>query len=286
MLRFMKKYYLEILFVLPLSIYILGFTVIPILKTIAMGFQDPSTGEWTLSVYKYLFNKPNFSRAIWNTIGITVIGLTIQITAGLGIAIILKQTFKGKGIIRSLVLMPMGIPTLVSGVTLLYVFGTQGYLNELLYRLGMIQVPINWTSGDWKSLFVVAFADTWKVLPIVVLLLLAGLESISKEIYEASSIDGASKWQTFRNVTLPLLKPTITMTIILRAVDSFRIFELPQILVGKAVPFLSTYAYEEYAYNNLSASGAASTILLLLIVIFVLLYLKFVDRGEGLNVGK
>lgn len=286
MLRFMKKYYLEILFVLPLSIYILGFTVIPILKTIAMGFQDPSTGEWTLSVYQYLFNKPNFSRAIWNTIGITVIGLTIQITAGLGIAIILKQTFKGKGIIRSLVLMPMGIPTLVSGVTLLYVFGTQGYLNELLYRLGMIQVPINWTSGDWKSLFVVAFADTWKVLPIVVLLLLAGLESISKEIYEASSIDGASKWQTFRNVTLPLLKPTITMTIILRAVDSFRIFELPQILVGKAVPFLSTYAYEEYAYNNLSASGAASTILLLLIVIFVLLYLKFVDRGEGLNVGK
>lgn len=286
MLRFMKKYYLEILFVLPLSIYILGFTIIPILKTISMGFQDPSTGEWTLSVYQYLFNKPNFSRAIWNTIGITVIGLTIQITAGLGIAIILKQTFKGKSIIRSLVLMPMGIPTLVSGVTLLYVFGTQGYLNELLYRLGMIQVPINWTSGDWKSLFVVAFADTWKVLPIVVLLLLAGLESISKEIYEASSIDGASKWQTFRNVTLPLLKPTITMTIILRAVDSFRIFELPQILVGKAVPFLSTYAYEEYAYNNLSASGAASTILLLLIVIFVLLYLKFVDRGEGLNVGK
>ncbi|WP_461479681.1 carbohydrate ABC transporter permease [Paenibacillus sp. PvR148] len=225
-------------------------------------------------------------RSIWNTIGVTIIGLTIQISLGLFVAIVLKQTFKGKSIIRALVLMPMGIPTLVSGVTLLYVFGTQGYLNELLYRIGLIEVPINWTSGNIQSLFVIAIADTWKVLPIVVLLLLAGLESISKDVYEASSIDGASKWHDFRYVTLPLLKPAITMTVILRAVDSFRIFELPQILVGKSVPFLSTYAYEEYAYNNLSASGAASTVLLVLILIFVMLYIKFVDKGEGLSSGK
>lgn len=286
MLNYLKKYNLEILFLLPLSLYILGFTMVPITKSIMMGFQDNITGEWTLSVYEYLFNKPDFMRSIWNTIGVTIIGLTIQISLGLFVAIVLKQTFKGKSIIRALVLMPMGIPTLVSGVTLLYVFGTQGYLNELLYRIGLIEVPINWTSGNIQSLFVIAIADTWKVLPIVVLLLLAGLESISKDVYEASSIDGASKWHDFRYVTLPLLKPAITMTVILRAVDSFRIFELPQILVGKSVPFLSTYAYEEYAYNNLSASGAASTVLLVLILIFVMLYIKFVDKGEGLSSGK
>ncbi|MBP1157650.1 MULTISPECIES: sugar ABC transporter permease [unclassified Paenibacillus] len=286
MLNYLKKYNLEILFLLPLSLYILGFTMIPITKSIMMGFQDNITGQWTLSVYEYLFSKPDFMRSIWNTIGVTIIGLTIQISLGLFVAIVLKQTFKGKSIIRALVLMPMGIPTLVSGVTLLYVFGTQGYLNELLYRIGLIEVPINWTSGNIQSLFVIAIADTWKVLPIVVLLLLAGLESISKDVYEASSIDGASKWHDFRYVTLPLLKPAITMTVILRAVDSFRIFELPQILVGKSVPFLSTYAYEEYAYNNLSASGAASTVLLVLILIFVMLYIKFVDKGEGLSSGK
>lgn len=286
MLQSLKKYRLELIFILPMTLYIFGFTLLPIFKTIMLGFQDNLTGEWTLKVYESVFQKPDFLRAIVNTVGVTVIGLSIQMSLGLLVAMVLKQTFKGKGLIRSLVLMPMGIPTLVSGVTLLYVFGTQGYLNELLYRLGLITVPVNWTSGSIRSLFVIAFADTWKVLPVVVLLLLAGLESISKEVYEAGGMDGATKWQIFRHVTLPILKPTITMTVLLRAIDQFRIFELPQILVGKAVPFLATYAYEEYAYNNLSASGAASTILLILIVLFVAVYLKYVDKGEGFGHGR
>ncbi len=84
---------------------------------------------------------------------------------------LLKKNLRGKGLVRSLVLMPMGIPTLVSGVTMLYIYGTQGYLNELLYRLGIITVPINWLGGGIKNLFVIAFADSWKVMPIVVLLL-------------------------------------------------------------------------------------------------------------------
>lgn len=286
MLQSLKKYRLELIFILPMTLYIFGFTLLPIFKTIMLGFQDNLTGEWTLKVYESVFQKPDFLRAIVNTVGVTIIGLSIQMSLGLLVAMVLKQTFKGKGLIRSLVLMPMGIPTLVSGVTLLYVFGTQGYLNELLYRLGLVTVPVNWTSGSIRSLVVIAFADTWKVLPVVVLLLLAGLESISKEVYEAGGMDGATKWQIFRHVTLPILKPTITMTVLLRAIDQFRIFELPQILVGKAVPFLATYAYEEYAYNNLSASGAASTILLILIVLFVAVYLKYVDKGEGFGHGR
>lgn len=286
MIKFLKKYYLEIIFILPLTLYILGFTIVPIIKSILMGFQDNITNQWSLSTYKYLFNKPDFFQAIFNTIGVTVISLIIQMVFGLFVAVILKQSFRGKGLIRSLVLMPMGIPTLVSGVTSLYIFGTQGYLNELLYKLGIINVPINWTSEGLQSLFIIAIADSWKVLPMVVLLLLAGLEAISNDVYEASAIDGASKWQNFRYVTLPLLKPSITMTVLLRAVDAFRIFELPQILVGKATPFLATYSYEEYANNNLNASGAASTVLLILIIIFAMLYLKYVDKGEGLGNGK
>ncbi len=115
---------------------------------------------------------------------------------------------------------------------------------------------------------------------------LAGLESISKDVYEAGGIDGVSPWQKFKYITLPLLKPSITMTVMLRAVDSFRIFELPQILAGRTTTFLATYAYEEYSYNNLNASAAASTVLLIVIMTFVILYMKFVDRGEGLTNGK
>lgn len=283
MLKFLKKKRLEIIFVLPLTLYIFGFTIIPIFKNILLGFQDKATGEFTLSVYKYLFDKPDFIRAIFNTIVVTLIGITLQLALGLLIAMALKKSFKGKGLVRSLVLLPMGMPTLVSGVAMIYIFGTSGYLNELLFKLRLIHVPINWTSGGLRSILVIAFADLWKVLPVVVLLLLAGLESIPNDVYEASSIDGASRWQTFLHVTLPLLKPSITMTLLLRAVDLFRIFELPVILVGRVTPFLATYAYDEFSYNNINASGAASTVLLVIIVIFISLYLKFIDKGEALN---
>ncbi|MCX7902920.1 MAG: sugar ABC transporter permease [Caloramator sp.] len=282
-MKFIKKYYFELLLILPLAIYILGFTIVPILKTILLSFQDKNTGAFGFSTYQYLFAKKDFNLAIFNTIAVTIVGLTFQLVVGLFIAMVLKYNFKGKGLVRSLVLLPMGVPTLVSGVTLLYIFGTQGYLNELLYKLGIITKPIAWTSGGIKNIFVIAFADSWKVLPVVVLLLLAGLESIPNDVYEASAIDGASKTQTFFYVTLPLLKPSITMTMILRAVDSFRIFELPKILAGRVTPFLATYAYDEYSYNNLNASAAASTILLLIIIIFMVLYFRFVDRGEGVK---
>ena len=285
-MKFLKKYGFEIILILPLALYILGFTILPILKTILISFQDKDTGAFGLSTYQYLFAKKDFKMAIFNTIAVTLVGLTFQLVVGLFIAMALKYEFRGKGLVRSLVLLPMGVPTLVSGVTLLYIFGTQGYLNELLYKIGIITKPIAWTSGGIKNIFVIAIADSWKVLPVVVLLLLAGLESIPSEVYEASAIDGASKSQTFFSVTLPLLKPSITMTMILRAVDSFRIFELPKILAGRVTPFLATYAYDEYSYNNLNASAASSTILLLIIIIFMFLYFRIVDRGEGVKHGK
>lgn len=278
---FLKKYYFEILLVLPMSLYILGFTIWPIFQSIGMGFTDKYSGQISLSNYAYLFQRPNFTKSIANTIFMALVSLVFQLIVGLGIATILKQQFKGKGIIRALVLTPMGIPTLVSGVIAIYIFGTSGYLNEVLFRLGLIQIPVQWTKGGILGLLVIILADTWKVLPTMVLLLLSGLESIPGDLYEAADIDGASKWYTFCHVTLPLLKPSITMSVLFRAVDAFRIFELPQVLVGQKIPFIATFAYEEYSGGNVNASGAASTILLVIILIFAFLYIKCIDRGEG-----
>lgn len=283
---FFKKYWFEIVLVLPMSLYILGFTIAPIFQSIAMGFQDSTLGTFTLDNYKYLFGRPNFIKSITNTIFTALVSLCFQLVLGLGIAMVLKATFKGKGIVRALVLMPMGIPTLVSGVIALYIFGSSGYLNEVLFRIGLIQTPIDWTSGGMRGLLVVILADTWKVLPTMILLLLSGLESISGDLYEAGSIDGATAWYAFKRITLPLLKPTVTMALLFRAVDAFRIFELPQVLVGQSIPFVATYAYEEYSMNNINASGAASTILLAIILIFALMYIKFIDKGEGFSVSE
>ncbi|WP_461218796.1 carbohydrate ABC transporter permease [Lapidilactobacillus salsurivasis] len=280
-MRWLKKYYLELLLVLPMTAYILGFTLVPLIKTVILGFQDRYTGKFSWSTYQTLFARPDFIQSIGNTAGISLISLTIQMFLAFVIANVLKQKFHGRAVVRSLVLMPMGIPTIVSGIIALYIFGTSGYFNELLLKLHLITRPVQWLTEGFQGLLVISLADTWKVLPTLVLLLLAGLEGISHEIYEAAAIDGASRWQTLWRITLPLLKPTITMAVLFRAVDVFRIFELPQVLVGQSVPFVATFAYQEYNLNNPNGSGAASTILLAMILTFALLWLKFVDRGAG-----
>lgn len=263
---------------LPLVLYILYFTIAPIINTIVFSLQDRQTGSPTFSNYVNIFNDLNFNKALFNTIFITLVGIVIQLLIALTIALILKQQFKGRGFFRTMMLVPMGVPTLVSGVTLLFVFGQTGYFNELLMRLGFIEQQIFWFGGGLDTLFVIIFADMWKVLPLTILLLLAGLEAISGDIYEASALDGASIWQTFWFVTLPLLKPSITMAIILRAIDSFRIFELPLIMAGRNAPVLSTFAFEEFRRNNLQASSAAATILLIIIVIFIAIYILLVEK--------
>lgn len=283
--RTVKKYKLEIAMLTPLVLYIIGLTFVPIFNTIYMSFQDPITKEFgTLDNYKYIFGRPEFKDAFKNTLLITAIGLTLEMTVGLVIALMLTKKFRGRGLFRAVLLVPLGVPTLVSAVMLTYVFNTNGYLNELLYRLNLIQVPIDWAGGGLKTILMIVVADMWKVTPMIVLLLLAGLESIGEDVYEASAMDGASTWQTFWHVTLPLLKPSITIALIIRAIDAFRIFELPMVLAGRSTPVLSTYAYQEYnSYNNPYTSAAGSTILLMLILVFILGYLFIVEREKGVE---
>jgi ABC-type sugar transport systems, permease components len=283
--RSLKKHGFNIVLILPLVIFILGFTIVPILQTIQISFKDGITSMWTLNNYKSVISRGIFNEAVFNTLAITAIGLILQMVMGYLIASMLRKTFVGKGLARMLVLLPMGIPTMVSGVAMLYVFSTSGYLNEILYRLNITSIPIDWTASKLRSLLMIAFADSWKVMPMVVMLFLAGLEAISKEIYEAADVDGARTWGKFFYITLPQLKDIITMTVLTRVVDLLRIFELPKVLVGQSTPFLATIAYEEYSYNNMGNSAVASTLLLVLILIVVTAYLFLFERERKVKQG-
>jgi trehalose transport system permease protein len=278
------RHKLELLLLLPLVAYILGFTLLPVLRSISYGFSSES-GGFTLDNYRLLFANGQFLAALRNTLLITVIGLSLELCLGLALALLLTRNFKLRGLFRSLMLLPMGVPTIVSGVTLMYVFDSSGYLNELLYRLGLAHIPIDWAAGGMRTLMMIVVADAWKVTPIVVLLLLSGLESISDDLYEAAAMDGATGWGAFWRITLPLLKPAITMTVIVRGIDAFRIFELPLILAGRVNPVLATFAYTEYnQYHNNHTSGAAASFLMGLILIFVVLYLLIVERERRAEV--
>jgi trehalose transport system permease protein len=281
--RLLQTYWLETLMVLPLTLYIGLLTFTPVLQAIGLSFTDRYSGAFpTLSNYQYIASRPDFGDAVVNTVGITLIGVTMEMTFGLIMALMLAQSFRGRGLFRTIILTPMGVPTLVAGAAMLYFFRTNGYVNELLLRIGLIDVPIYWTESGLRGMFAVALADMWKVTPIVVLLLLAGLESIPGDVYEAADVDGASAWETFRSVTLPLLMPSITMALILRAIDAFRIFDVVMVMASRSIPVMSTFVYINYFdYQDQHSASAAATILLLMIVAFIASYFLLVERRRG-----
>lgn len=281
--RFLRRYWLEVVLVMPLALYILLLTLVPVLQAIGMSFTDRYTGAFpTLANYQYIMGRPDFGAAFVNTLGITLIGVTLEMTFGLILALMLARTFRGRGLFRTIILTPMGVPTLVAGAAMLYFFRTNGYVNEALLRLNIVDQPIFWTESGLRGMFAIALADMWKVTPIVVLLLLAGLEAIPGDVYEAADVDGATKWQQFRSVTLPLLMPSITMALILRAIDAFRIFDVVMVMASRSIPVMSTFVYINYFdFQDPYSASAAATILLLMIVAFIAAYFLLVEWRRG-----
>ena len=287
-LRVIKRYYFEIILISPLVLFLLIFTLVPIVRTITLSFQQaPQLYKgigFGLSNYKELALQQGFREALFNTVFIALVSLLLEISLGLILALILSGNLKVIRFLRPLFILPLAIPTVVVGVIMSYMFSSSGWLNRILTDLSLIGSPIYWMSGGFKSLIMIVLADCWKVTPIVMLILLAGLESIDPDFYRAARIDGASSLYIFRRITLPMLMPFITAAVIIRGIDAFRIFALPLILMGQNLKVIGTYAYLEYAeYSNPYLSAASSVLLLLMILTAVLIYIRAVGR-KGMSV--
>jgi trehalose transport system permease protein len=276
--RWLSRHWLDVLMVAPLFLYILFFMLVPVVQSIYLSFVAPRAGGLTLDNYRDIMARSQFRSAFVNTLGITVMGVAMEMVAGMVIALMLAREFRGRGFFRSIVLVPLGVPTLVAGAAMLYFVGFNGYLNEILLDLGIIDVPVYWQQSGPRGMFAIAIADLWKTTPLVVLILLAGLEGIPGDVYEAASVDGADGWRRFWDHTLPLLMPSITMALILRVIDAFRIFDIALVLAGQAIPVMSSFVYFDYAAGSLNTAAAAAVILLLMILVFVVAYLLLVAR--------
>jgi trehalose transport system permease protein len=283
----------EIALVSPLLIYVLVLTVAPIIDTFQLSFSEPKTGFGTFANYAVIFHSNAFRRAVVNTVVVAFLSLTLEVGIGLIVALALHVSFRGRGFVRTVLLVPLGVPTIVSGAVMLLIFARSGYLNSLMGGFaGLIDklpgvhwtwVNISWTvAGGFRTLFTVAIADMWKVLPVTTLIFLAGLQSIPEDCYEAADVDGATKWQRLSRVTLPLLVPFFTMALILRAIDVFRIFELALVLAGGIEPVVGTYIANRYLppTNDPYTSAAASIVLFGIMMLFILVYLRFVARFQ------
>lgn len=287
-LAWLSRYRFEVALVLPLVAYVLVLTLAPIVDTIRISFSSPRVGFGTLGSYHAILGSDVFRRAVGNTVIVALLSLVLELGLGITVALAVNARFRGRGFVRTVLLVPLGVPTIVSGAVMLLVFARSGYLNSVLAAAADVVPgwefrPLSWTvAGGVRTLATVAIADMWKVLPVVTLIFLAGLQSVPGEVYEAASVDGATRWQTFRRVTLPLLVPYVTMAIILRAIDAFRIFELALVLSGRVEPVLGTYIWSRYGppTNDPFTAAAGSIVLFAMIMVFIVAYLRFVARTE------
>ncbi len=279
----LRKYRFEILCLAPFLVYLGAFTFVPVLQVFRISLTAFDGRGLTLAHYGRLFSQSDFRAAFLHTVVIALGSLLIEMVLGLALAVSLTAIGRRSGWLKTLLTLPLAVPTVVAAVMMTYLFSTSGWVNRILMDLGLISQNLVWLSGDARSLFAVMVADCWKVTPLVMLILLAGLQGIDGDLYEAAGMDGARSGQMFRYITLPLLMPSITTAVIIRGIDAFRIFSLALILTGENLKVIGTYAYLEYVeYHNEALSAASAVILFLLILFAIVVYTRLVGR-EGLQ---
>ena len=230
--------------------------------------------------YSEALSSPEFWEALRTTFVFTGVSVTLELIIGLAMALAMHEAFRGRALLRATVLVPWAILTVVTAITWRSIFEPElGFANTLLDTLGLPGADVVWLGERGYALAVIILADVWKTAPFMALLLLAGLQVIPDDLYDAAKVDGASTWQRFTRITLPLLRPAILVALIFRTLDALRIFDLPYVLTqgAQGTETISLTAYQELTANRLIGLGSALSVLTFVIVMSVsLLYIRFV----------
>src|SRR5262249_19903541 len=225
-----------------------------------------------------------FKNAIIETIKFTVITVSFEFVLGLIIALVVNSKFKGRGLMRAVMLVPWAIPTVVAAKMWQWMLDdTYGVINDLLMKLHIISHPHAWIADPSTALASVSAVDIWKTTPFVALLLLAGLQVIPQDLYEAAAVDGANAFQQFMRITVPLLLPAILVTLIFRTLDALRVFDVFAGSFGNRpdTQTMATYAQSTIVGDgNVGYGAAVSVAIFLIIAIFVVIYVTFMRVTE------
>ncbi len=282
----MKKPAAGVPWIAPALGLLFALSIYPLLYSVKVSFTSES-GGLTVAHYARLFQDRLFSVACWQTAVYAGLALSAEFLLGLGLAMLIDSLGRGRGAFRGGLLAPMLLPPVVAAVVWRLIYNPQfGVLNGTLRSLGVSTARLTWTSGEASALLSVVLVDIWEWTPFLFLLLSAGLQAIPQEPYEAARIDGASAWQVFRDITLPLLKPTMALALLLRAMDLARIFDQIFILTqggpGTATETVSLYIYRTaFRFFNFGYAAAMSFVVLALTTIFARGLLRVMRMGSA-----
>lgn len=290
----MKKrtWWIALFFVLPVIAILLGISIFPLIYSFYLSLCRWDIGSGTprtfvgIGNYLRLFTDTRLLNALKNTGLELLLGVGLQSFLGLILALLLNRTFRGRSLVVTLFLLPMMISPVVVGCIWKIIYHYQyGPLNFLLERM-RIQ-PINWLGSNQVSIYSIIFADIWEWTPFVMITLLAGLQAIPDELYEAAKVDGATSLGTFLWVILPLLRPVIVIAILIRVMDAFKIFDLVVLLtMGGPGQSSETIAFYNYlAGFKYFSMGYASSMAYLQLAIIVIIANIFLKSWKGREIG-
>ncbi|MGC1021246.1 sugar ABC transporter permease [Pantoea agglomerans] len=270
----------------PMLLVMLLLTAWPLLRTIWLSFTDAAligsgeTPAWIgLENYLYALSDPDFRASIWRTLYFTLVSVTVEGIIGVLVALLLNHKFIGRNVLRVLVILPWALPTIVNAMMWRLNFNPDyGSINALLSQLGIIDGYRSWLGSPEAALDAVMFADIWKNYPLVTLLVLAALQSIPEDLFEAARLDGASAWRRFRAITFPAIVAPLGVALVLRTIDAFKIFDIIYVMTRggpvDSTKTLSFFVYQESFSYLRAGSGAAYAILMtLMCALLITLYL-------------
>ena len=270
----------------PALLVVVLVAFVPLVQTILQSFTDARLASAKpvnpvgLKNYLDLVRDSGFWNSIRVTLFFTVLTVAFEFVLGLMIAMVVNSNFRGRGPMRAAMLVPWAIPTVVSAQMWKWMYhDIYGVINDLLVnRLHLLSANIAWVADPATSIPAIAAVDIWKTTPFVALLLLAGLQVIPSDIYEAANVDGANKIQQFFSLTLPLLRPAILVTLIFRTLDSLRVFDVFYVMFGNRQDTQTMSIYDQQnivAFSDMGYGGAISVAIFLIIGIFVIGYVTF-----------
>ncbi len=275
----------------PVVLALLALTGYPLYENIVNSLHnynllDPAAGNGFVGLKNYgnvfsppavLGLNPSLSTALVHTILYTIVSVTVEVTIGLGIALLLNRPIRGRGIARTLILLPWAIPTVIAGQLWLSLLDSQtGAVDWILKGLGL--PAVQWIGGSnlasWASILI---ADAWQSIPLVAIILLAGLQAIPRDLYEAAEVDGAGRWHVFRSITLPMLRPALLVVLVFRTLSAFMIFDIIYSLTsggpGTATNTVSFLDYNTLINNlNFGLGGAISVVMVIVALLIAWVY--------------
>jgi len=271
------------LFLGPSIVVILLVAGYPLFRTIQLSLTQTSMLQFPLKSqfvgllnFKFLIQDGQWWRSVENTVIFTVGSVAVETVLGLGIALLVNAKFPGRGAMRTAMLIPWAIPTVVSAQMWRWMYNdVYGVINDLFMKFHLIDKPYAWLANPRLMLPAVISVDVWKTTPFMALLLLAGLQSIPNELYEAARVDGATAWQNLVRVTLPLLRPALLVALIFRTLDALRVFDVIYVMTGTTPNTMSMAVYARQQLVDFGALGYGSAMsvgIFVIIGLFVVAY--------------